>query len=128
MAVRYKKKGKRLQFADEDEDNQEDVSPLVGEGGDEIQSVEQSNDKEKKENARVCCYVNSWKTVIIAVLAFFAAVGISAFISKFVGKASAPNESVNSQSSRGTMEGVGGGAVVYECIELLGSLWQTDYR
>ena len=105
MSMRYKKKGKRLQFAEGDEENQEDVSPLVSE--DEVQDAsagtEQSNEtsKEKKKKSGKCSCVNSWKTVAIALVAFALAFTISAFISKFVGKPHAFNESTNSQSSRG---------------------------
>ena len=90
------KKGKRLQFAEDDDENQEDVSPLVEE--EKSQNVEKSSDKEKK-NAKMCSCVNSWKTVAIAVIAFLLAIGVSAFISKFVGKRTFA--SVNSQSNQG---------------------------
>lgn len=103
MSVRYKKKSKRLQFADEDEERQEDVSPLVSE--DELHSAsagtEQSSEtsKEKKGKTRMCSCVNSWKTIAIAVVAFALAVTISAFISKFVGKSHTSSGPITSQIS-----------------------------
>lgn len=105
MSVRYKKKSKRLQFADEEEERQEDVSPLVSE--DELHSAsagtEQSSEtsKEKKGKTRMCSCVNSWKTIAIAVVAFALAVTISAFISKFVGKSHTSSGPITSQISPG---------------------------